>query len=142
MHHHCKIDHKSSKFEQELAVACPSGIDVYFENVGDMIWQAVLPLLNKFARVPVCGLISQYNGVPAEDLKNSVAATMRQVLSKSLTLRGFINFDFLDYYPDFLVQVGNAMRSDKIKYREDIVKALKMLQGLLSACWKGAISGN
>ena len=119
------VDHKSPKFEQELASVCPAGIDVYFENVGGLIWQAVLPLLNKFARVPVCGLISQYNGVPAEDLKNSVAATMRQVLSKSLTLRGFIIFDFLDYYPDFLAQVENAMRSGKIKYREDIVEGIE-----------------
>ncbi len=119
------INHKSPNFEQELAAACPSGIDVYFENVGGLIWQAVLPLLNKFARVPVCGLISQYNGVPAEDLKNSVAATMRQVLTKSLTLRGFTNFDFLNYYPDFLAQVGNAVQSGKIKYREDIVEGIE-----------------
>jgi NADPH-dependent curcumin reductase CurA len=119
------INHKSPKFEQELATACPAGIDLYFENVGGLIWQAVLPLLNKFARVPVCGLISQYNGVPAEELKNSVAATMRQVLSKSLTLRGFINHDLLDHYPDFLTQVGNGVRSGKIKYREDIVEGLE-----------------
>jgi NADPH-dependent curcumin reductase len=119
------INHKSPKFEQELAAACPSGIDVYFENVGGSIWQAVLPLLNKFARVPVCGLISQYNGVPTEDLKNSVAATMRQVLTKSLTIQGFINYDFLDYYPDFLALVGNAMQSGKIKYREDIVEGIE-----------------
>jgi NADPH-dependent curcumin reductase CurA len=119
------IDHKSPNFERELAVACPSGVDVYFENVGGLIWQAVLPLLNKFARVPVCGLISQYNGVPAEDLKNSVAATMRQVLFKSLTIQGFIVYDFLDSYPEFLTQVGNAVQSGKIKYREDIVEGIE-----------------
>lgn len=119
------IDHKSPKFEQELASACPRGIDVYFENVGGHIWQAVLPLLNKFARVPVCGLISQYNGLTTDDLKNSVADTMFQVLAKSLTLRGFINHDFLDSYPDFLEKVGNGIRSGKIKYREDIVEGLE-----------------
>ena len=75
--------------------------------------------------MPVCGLISQYNGVPAEDLKNSVAATMRQVLVKRLTLRGFINYDFLNYYPDFLEQIGNAIRSNNIKYREDIVEGIE-----------------
>lgn len=119
------VNYKSSKFEQELDTACPAGVDVYFENVGGLIWQAVLPLLNKFARVPVCGLISQYNGVPAEDLKNSVAATMRQVLSKSLTIHGFINFDYLDYYPDFLELVGKAVRSGDIKYKEDIVEGIE-----------------
>ncbi len=119
------IDHKSPKLEQQLEAACPNGIDVYFENVGGLIWQAVLPLLNKFARVPVCGLISQYNGVQSEDLKNSVAATMRQVLSKSLTIRGFINYDFSDHYPDFLKLVGDGIRSGKIKYREDIVEGIE-----------------
>jgi NADPH-dependent curcumin reductase CurA len=119
------LNHKSPSFAQELAVACPAGIDVYFENVGGPIWQAVLPLLNKFARVPVCGLIAQYNGLSPEDQKNSVAATMREVLSKSLTLRGFINYDFLEYFPDFLTEVGDALRDGKIKYREDIVEGIE-----------------
>lgn len=119
------VDHKSPHFEQELTAACPSGIDLYFENVGGLVWQAVLPLLNKFARVPVCGLISQYSGVLAEDLKNSVAATMRQVLTKSLNIRGFINYDYPDYYPDFLALAGPAVQSGKIKYREDIVEGIE-----------------
>lgn len=119
------VDHKSPNFVQELTAACPSGIDVYFENVGGLIWQAVLPLLNKFARVPVCGLISYYNGVSAEDLKNSVAATMRQVLTKSLTIQGFINYDFLDHYPEFLAQVGSAVQNGKLNYLEDIVEGLE-----------------
>ena len=55
------VDHRASDFAEKLAAACPNGIDVYFENVGGAVWQAVLPLLNKFARVPVCGLIAQYN---------------------------------------------------------------------------------
>lgn len=119
------LNHKSPNFAQELAAACPAGIDVYFENVGGPIWQAVLPLLNKGARVPICGLISQYNGVSADDQKNTVAATMREILSKSLTLRGFINYDFLEYYPDFLREVGTAIRKGTIKYREDIVEGLE-----------------
>ena len=55
------VDHRVADFAEKLAAACPNGIDVYFENVGGAIWQAVLPLLNTFARVPVCGLIAQYN---------------------------------------------------------------------------------
>src|SRR5215510_1966940 len=61
------IDHRDSDFPAKLAAACPNGIDVYFENVGGAIWQAVLPLLNKFARVPVCGLIAQYNSAEKGD---------------------------------------------------------------------------
>src|SRR5262245_43845591 len=56
------VDHKAADFAARLKAACPDGIDVYFENVGGAVWQAVLPLLNKFARVPVSGLIAQYNG--------------------------------------------------------------------------------
>lgn len=118
------IDHKDPEFEHQLKKACPAGIDVYFENVGGPIWEAVLPLLNKYARVPVCGLISQYSEV-AKDTKYSGAALMRQILIKSLTVRAFINFDFVEYYPDFLKQVGEGIRSGKIKYREDIVEGIE-----------------
>ena len=73
-----------------LAAACPNGIDVYFENVGGAFRQAVLPLLKDFARVPVCGLIAQYNAPGPGPGPNLLPATMREVLSKSLTLRGYI----------------------------------------------------
>src|SRR5437773_3978035 len=69
------IDHRAADFPTQLAAACPNGIDVYFENVGGAIWQAVLPLLNKFARVPVCGLIAQYSGVGKGDGTDRLAAT-------------------------------------------------------------------
>jgi NADPH-dependent curcumin reductase len=77
-----------------IGLACPDGIDVYFENVGGAIWQAVLPLLNKFGRVSVSGLIAQYNGVGEGDGTDRLTATIREILSKSLTVRGFINYDF------------------------------------------------
>jgi len=69
------IDHRAPDFAQQLAAACPDGIDVYFENVGGAIWQAVLPLLNTFARVPVCGLIAQYNATGAAAGPNLLPAT-------------------------------------------------------------------
>jgi NADPH-dependent curcumin reductase CurA len=55
------VDHRAGDFVRQLEAACPAGIDVYFENVGGAVQQAVWPLLNDFARVPVCGLISQYS---------------------------------------------------------------------------------
>ena len=81
------VDHRVPDFPARLAAACPRGIDVYFENVDGAIWQAVLPLLNNFARVPVSGLIAQYNGVPQGDASDRLPATMRAILSKSLTMR-------------------------------------------------------
>jgi NADPH-dependent curcumin reductase len=120
------IDHRDSDFAGKLAAACPDGIDVYFENVGDAIWQAVLPLLNKFARVPVSGLIAQYNGVGKGDGTDRLPATMREILSKSLTLRGFINYEFAaGYYPAFLREVGAGIADGRIRYREDFVDGLE-----------------
>jgi len=120
------IDHRDSDFAAKLAAACPNGIDVYFENVGGAVWQAVLPLLNKFARVPVSGLIAQYNGVGKGDGTDRLPATMREILSKSLTLRGFINYEFTaEYYPAFLREVGAGIADGRIRYREDFVDGLE-----------------
>ncbi len=118
------VDHRAADFPARLASACPDGIDVYFENVGGAVWQAVLPLLNKFARVPVCGLIAQYNATETGGT-DRLPATMREVLSKSLTLRGFINYDFAaDHFQDFLRDVGEGVASGRFRYREDIVNGL------------------
>src|SRR5579864_5456982 len=83
------VDHRAADFAAQLAAACPDGIDVYFENVGGAVWQAVLPLLNKFARVPVSGLVAQYNDTGPGDGPDRLPATMREILFKSLTVRGF-----------------------------------------------------
>jgi len=120
------IDHRATDFPAQLAAACPNGIDVYFENVGGAIWQAVLPLLNNFARVPVCGLIAQYNGPSGGDGTDRLPATMRRILSKSLTLRGFIYYEFAEqHYAEFLRDVGAGIADGRIRYREDIVDGLE-----------------
>jgi NADPH-dependent curcumin reductase CurA len=119
------VDHRAADFPAQLAAACPNGIDVYFENVGGAIWQAVLPLLNTYARIPVSGLIAQYNGVGSGDGTDRLPATMREILSKSLTLRGFINLEFAgQYYDEFLRDVGAGIADGRIRYREDIVDGL------------------
>src|SRR5262249_22087278 len=120
------IDHRAADFPSQLAAACPNGIDLYFENVGGAVWQAVLPLLNKFARVPVSGLVAQYNGAGPGDGTARLPATMREILSKSLTLRGFINYEFAaEYYPAFLHEVGAGIADGRIRYREDFVDGLE-----------------
>jgi len=120
------IDHRDSDFAAKLAAACPNGIDVYFENVGGAIWQAVLPLLNKFARVPVSGLIAQYSSVAKGDGTDRLPATMRAILSNSVTVRGFLNYEFAaEHYPAFLREVGAGIANGRIRYREDIVDGLE-----------------
>ena len=125
-HFDAAVDHRAPDFAEKLAAACPNGIDVYFENVGGAVWQAVLPLLNTFARVPVCGLIAQYNATGPAPGPNLLPATMRAVLSKSLTLRGYINYEFAaEHYAAFLRTVGAAVADGRIHYREDITDGLE-----------------
>jgi len=120
------IDHRDPDFAAKLAAACPNGIDVYFENVGGAIWQAVLPLLNKFARVPVSGLIAQYNAMGKGDGTDRLPATMREILSRSLTVRGFINYEFAEqHYAEFLREVGAGIGDGRVRYREDFVDGLE-----------------
>jgi NADPH-dependent curcumin reductase CurA len=115
------IDHRATDFSAQLAETCPQGIDVYFENVGGAIWQAVLPMLNTYARVPVCGLISQYSASGLDTAPNLLPVTMRAILTKSLTLRGFINTEFVaGHYADFLKLVSAGLKDGGIRHREDI----------------------
>lgn len=120
------VDHHSANFAAELAEACPDGIDVYFENVGGKVWDAVFPLLNTFARVPVCGLIAQYNQKPGELAgPDRFPATMRDILTKSLTIRGFIQNEFVAQFPEFYQQAAGWIKDGALRYREDIVDGLE-----------------
>ncbi len=129
------VDHRSPTLAEDLAKACPKGIDVYFENVGGKVWDAVLPLLNDFARVPVCGLIAHYNDTELPAGPDRTPLIMRNVLTRRLTLRGFIVSDFIAHAGEFQRDVGTWLREGKIKYREDVVdgleKAPEAFMGLL-----------
>jgi NADPH-dependent curcumin reductase CurA len=119
------VDHRSADLPEQLARACPRGIDVYFENVGGKVFGAVLPLLNAHARVPVCGLISRYGDGAKTAASVPAAALMHSVLVKRLTLRGFIIFD--DYggrFGEFREAMDGWVRDSRIKYREDVVVGL------------------
>lgn len=119
------VDHRAPDFAEKLGAACPAGIDVYFENVGGPVFDAVLPLLNKFARVPVCGLIAHYNDTRPPEGPDRLPRLMSQVLVKRLTLRGFIVFDFASQQGDFLAEVAPMVRDGRIRYREHVVDGLE-----------------
>jgi NADPH-dependent curcumin reductase CurA len=129
------IDHRREDFAERLGAAVPRGIDVYFENVGGAVFTAVLPLLNEFARIPVCGLIAHYNATELPPGPNQVPLLMSAILVKRLTFRGFIVVDFWSQQPQFLAEVGGWLRDGRIKYREDVVEGLenapRAFQGLL-----------
>lgn len=119
------VDHRSKDFVTDLEHACPNGIDVYFENVGGHVWDAVLPLLNQFARVPVCGLVATYNGAGAGD-HDRLPGTMGAILRRSIQVRGFIQTEFVkDHYKDFEREIGPLVANGSIKYREDVVDGLE-----------------
>ncbi len=120
------IDHHSADFSQQLATACPDGIDVYFESVGGAVFDAVLPLLNASARVPVCGLIAHYNATALPEGPDRLPMLMRTVLTRRIKMQGFIIFD--DYghrYDEFASQMGAWVKEGRIKFREDVVDGLE-----------------
>lgn len=120
------LDRNEGYFEESLVAACPHGVDVYFENVGGAVLAAIWPLLNVGARIPVCGLISQYNGIPESNGQDRLAAALKDVLFRRYLLQGFI---ILDQYPAFYEEFCRAMselvESGMILYREDIRQDLE-----------------
>ena len=114
------VDYKRDDFAATLQAACPKGVDVYFENVGGAVLAAVLKLVNPFARIPLCGLVSQYNATEMPAGPNWGVLLVNRVLVK-----GFIVSDHLDRLPAFLSDVSGWVREGRIKYREDIVQGLE-----------------
>ncbi len=120
------IDHHDPDFARLLAEACPDGTDVYFENVGGAVWDAVRPLLNNFARIPLCGMISHYNdGAAGKSTVDRLPASMKVIQQRSITVRGFMNVEFIDQQPAFLEQAAGWIADGRLKYREDIVDGLE-----------------
>jgi NADPH-dependent curcumin reductase len=120
------LDHRSPTFKEDLAAATPDGIDVYFENVGGHVWDAVFPRLNQFARVPVCGLIANYNASSLPDGPDRTTLLMTAILRKSLTVRGFIVSDFMaSHQAEFLQRASAWVRDGSLRFREDIVDGLE-----------------
>ncbi|MFT6459858.1 NADP-dependent oxidoreductase [Pseudophaeobacter arcticus] len=120
------IDRNAPDFAQQLKAACPDGIDVYFENVGGAVFDAVLPLLNPNARVPLCGLISQYNATSLPDGPDRMGSLMGALLVKKIKMQGFIIFDdFPHHYPEFSKEMIGWIKSGQIKYREQVVEGLE-----------------
>ncbi len=134
------LDHRDPDLAAKLKDACPKGIDVYFENVGGAVFEAVFPLLNAFARVPVCGLIAHYNDTEATAPKWA-GALMRAVLTKRLTIRGFIVSDFAARRPDFLRDMSAWVREGKVKYKECVTEGLDSAPAAFMGLLKGANFG-
>jgi NADPH-dependent curcumin reductase len=134
------LDHRDPDLAAKLKQACPKGIDVYFENVGGAIFEAVYPLLNTFARMPVCGVIAQYNDIHPIEPKWA-PSFLRTTLTKRLTIRGFIVGDFAARQPDFLRDMPQWVREGKVKYREFVTEGLDSAPSAFIGLLKGANFG-
>ena len=113
-----KLHKNAASLSKALRDACPNGIDGYFENVGGMVLDAVLPLMNAFGRIAVCGMIAGYDGQP---LPLSYPAL---ILMQRLKLQGFIVSEHMEVWPEALAELGALVANGKLRARESIVLGL------------------
>jgi NADPH-dependent curcumin reductase CurA len=119
------LDRRQSALDAGLKAACPNGVDIYVELVGGAVTDAVLPLLNTFARIPVIGGIAHYNATSLPDGPDRLPWLMRQVLTKRLRIRGMIVWDFASIEPDFRRDMTDWVRQGLVRYREDVTEGLE-----------------
>jgi NADPH-dependent curcumin reductase CurA len=121
------IDHKADNFSDQLKAACPDGVDVYFENVGGRVLYAVLPLLNAFARMPVCGVVSWYNLTGLPDGPDFGPAIMGTILRMKVKVEGFIIFDSFpaSLFKDFVRDMSGWLESGQVQYKEQVIDGLE-----------------
>ena len=129
------LDYKSGNFAEKLGLACPDGVDIYFENVGGEVTKTVAPLLNQGARVPICGYISNYND---EDITK--AETPFHILKQLKTVpehRFFVVYEWQDRYEEATRQLGQWTKDGLLKYRESIGEGLENAPELFRGLLKG-----
>jgi NADPH-dependent curcumin reductase CurA len=137
------VNYKDDDFEAQLKAACPDGIDIYFENVGGKVFDAVMKLVNDFARIPLCGRIAHYNDTEAPQGPDQLPAFLTKLLVKRVLIKGFIQFDYAHLMKDFVRDMSSWMQAGKIQYQEDIVQGLEntvdAFQGLLEGRNRGKL---
>jgi NADPH-dependent curcumin reductase len=126
------VDHRSSNWYEQLAQATPKGIDVYFENVGGPILDAVLARCNPRARIPLCGMIADYNASERYGVRNIVS-----VVGNRIRIQGFIISDHVSIWPEALSQLAQWIREGKIKYRESVTQGLENAPRAFIGLFKG-----
>ncbi|MBE3470422.1 NADP-dependent oxidoreductase [Enterobacter cloacae complex sp. P15RS] len=132
------LDHRADDFAEQLAKACPQGIDVYYENVGGKVFDAVLPLLNTSARVPVCGLVSGYNATNLPEGPDRLPLLMGTILKKRIRMQGFIIAqDYGHRIDEFQQEMGRWVQEGKIHYREQVTEGLEAAPDALIGLLEG-----
>ena len=135
------IDYRDPAFAANLKAAVPNGVDIYFENVGGSVFDAVWPLLNTHARVPVCGLVAGYNGADTGADHDRVPELAFTLITKRITMKGFMSGDHNDELDAFTAQMSRWIAAGKIKVREDVTEGLDRAPSAFIGMLEGANLG-
>ncbi|ENH97758.1 NADP-dependent dehydrogenase [Gracilibacillus halophilus YIM-C55.5] len=132
------INYKTTtNLANDIAKACPNGVDVYFDNVGGDISDAVHANLNKFARIPVCGAISSYN-LEGEDIGPRIQTTL---IKKSALMQGFTLGDYADRFPEGSKALAQWLQQGKLQYQETIKEGFENIPDAFLDLFKGNNTG-
>lgn len=132
------INHRDEDFVEQLQQAVPNGIDIYYENVGGKVFEAVWPLLNPASRIPICGLVSQYNETERAKGPDRLPNFISTILRKRIRMQGFIIFDdYASHYHEFNLQMSKWLKEGKINYKEHMVQGLDNTIDAFNAMLKG-----
>ncbi|RVT83173.1 NADP-dependent oxidoreductase [Rhodobacteraceae bacterium CCMM004] len=134
------LDHRAPDLRARLGEAAPDGVDGYFENVGGVTLEAVLPALNDHARIALCGVVAWYNGQGVADAM-PLPAMWRTILVKRLRVQGFIIYDHFHRFPEFLAEVGPLVADGTLRYRESVTEGLENAPAAFRAMLEGGNFG-
>ncbi|GAB4238540.1 MAG: NADP-dependent oxidoreductase [Methyloligellaceae bacterium] len=130
-------DYKAEDLAGQIAEACPEGVDVYFDNVGGPVLDAALANMNKYGRIPVCGVLSAYNDAGEHyGVKN-----MHLVFDKTLTIQGFLLADYRDRWAEARAELEELVAAGKMKYRETIAEGIENAPAAFISMLKGGNVG-
>jgi NADPH-dependent curcumin reductase len=136
------VSHLSPTLAGDLSTACPNGVDVYFENVGGKLFDAVLALFNKGARMTICGLIAHYGDEAGTDARAGLMKRGESVFGeRSVTVRDLFVGEFIDHHDEFLAEVAPLVKAGKIKYREDIRQGIENVPACFAEMLRGGNFG-
>jgi NADPH-dependent curcumin reductase CurA len=113
------VDHKAGRVAEDLAAACPKGVDIYFDNVGGPILDAMLAIMTLFSRIIVCGTISDHGAKEPYGYRN-----LRSVLVNRIRMQGMLVYDWKDRNAEALAGLGKLLAEGRLKYRESIAEGL------------------
>ncbi len=130
------LDYKAGNLREQLKAATPQGVDVYFDNVGGEILDTVLPRMNPFSRLPLCGLISQYNATEAYGVKN-----FRYILINRIRVQGFIVFDFAEHYAAARADLAQWLAEGRLRHHETVAEGLRAAPAAFLGMLRGANLG-